>query len=400
MRYQPRPQSNTFSKARRAFGDPVSSLKPKSTFVPIPLVHQMPADLTYDAAAVLGNDKINAINSAGKIVFQMVGDTGGINGTDVQDELAVQMEQQVTSANAPDQPAFFYHLGDVIYYNGQSQNYKPQFYEPYQYYPAPIFAIPGNHDGDNVVQAGDPPDTEPSLTGFFDNFCAAQRVPSPNSPYRYVMDQPWPYWTLKAPFVTIIGLYSNVEGNLDDPGSPETDQTQYNWLIEQLRTADASKGLLLAVHHPPFSLDTAHGGYQDILDAIDQATKAAGRVPDAVFTGHVHNYQRFTRTVNGKQIPYVIAGAGGYARTQSSMHQMQTDPKTADGRMPDNFQTTHPDVVMATYNAENPGFLNITVDGTYLTGAYYINTFGGGTLPSNPFDTFKLNWKTGKLEGI
>lgn len=397
MHYQARPQSNTFSKQRRVFGNPVSSLKPNGVFVPIPSVHQPPPDLGYDAASVLGNDKMNVIIEAGKIVFHMVGDTGGVNGTDVQDELAVQMEQQITSTNLQDQPAFFYHLGDVVYYNGQSQNYKPQFYEPYQYYPAPIFAIPGNHDGDNVVKAGDPPDTEPSLTGFFDNFCAGQRSPSPNSPYRYLMDQPWPYWTLKAPFVTIIGLYSNVDGNLDDPGASEAQQQQYNWFIEQLQTADKDKCLLLAVHHPPFSLDSVHGGYQDILDAIDQATAAAGRAPDAVFTGHVHNYQRFTRTVGNKQIPYVIAGAGGYARTQKSTHQMQKDPKTPDNKIPFNFKTTRKDVVMVSYNDQNPGFLTITVDTSHLEATYYVNAFEGHTMPSNPFDTFRLNWREGKL---
>jgi DNA repair exonuclease SbcCD nuclease subunit len=48
-------------------------------------------------------------------------------------------------------------------------DYPTQFYEPYQYYPAPIFAIAGNHDGDTRIEKGDPPDTELSLDGFF--FC-------------------------------------------------------------------------------------------------------------------------------------------------------------------------------------------------------------------------------------
>jgi acid phosphatase type 7 len=45
-------------------------------------------------------------------------------------------------------PTFFYHLGDVVYYNGQITDYYSQFYEPYNHYNVPILGIPGNHDGD------------------------------------------------------------------------------------------------------------------------------------------------------------------------------------------------------------------------------------------------------------
>lgn len=396
MKYRALPPSNTFSKPRRPFGDPIAALKPNPTFKPIPPDHIMPADLTYDLEKMLGADKITAIQNAGKLVFHSVGDTGGVNGTAIEDELAVQMEQQITQANAGNAASFYYHLGDVVYYNGQTAGYKPQFYEPYQYYPAPIFAVPGNHDGDNVVRPGDPPDTEPSLEGFFENFCAAVRAPAEESPYAYTVDQPWPYWTLQAPFVTIIGLYSNVDGSLDDRSSGN-DQPQYNWFVSQLKAADPNKCLILALHHPPYSLDTAHGGYQDILDAIDQATQEAGRTPNAIFTGHVHNYQRFTRTVNGKAYPYIIAGCGGYAQNLKSTHKLQSDPNAPGSNIPDNFQTTLPDVVLAKYNTDNPGFLRLTVDNTNLMGEYFINSFDNVPAPTSPFDTFTLNWKAQQL---
>ena len=44
-------------------------------------------------------------------------------------------------------PAFFFHLGDVVYYFGEGRYYYDQFYEPFRAYDRPIFAIPGNHDG-------------------------------------------------------------------------------------------------------------------------------------------------------------------------------------------------------------------------------------------------------------
>ena len=115
--------------------------------------------------------------------------------------------------------------------------------------------IPGNHDGDPRVRRGDEPDTEPSLFGFTENFCAPQ--PHQISAYRATMTQPYVYWTLDAPLVTIIGLYSNVEGTLDARGTFE----QQRWLEQQLAGADKNKFLVVAVHHPPYSLDKTHGGY-------------------------------------------------------------------------------------------------------------------------------------------
>ena len=73
-------------------------------------------------------------------------------------------------------PAFFFHLGDVVYNFGEGQYYYDQFYEPFRDYDRPIFAIPGNHDG---MVFGDRPDVPrvPTLTAFLRNFCAADAGP-------------------------------------------------------------------------------------------------------------------------------------------------------------------------------------------------------------------------------
>lgn len=149
------------------------------------------------------------------MVFHMVGDTGGVHGAEVQEAIAEHMESQFQ--NAPDDPAFYYNLGDVVYFNGLTRHYNDQFYEPYQHYPARIFAIPGNHDGDTQVRPGDEPDSEPTLKGFVTNFCDSQ--PHYLSAYRPTMTQPYVYWTLDTPLATIIGLYSNVDGLLDGRGT-------------------------------------------------------------------------------------------------------------------------------------------------------------------------------------
>lgn len=364
----------TVGKVRRPDGDPVAQLKDITTFQPVP----KPAPSVLSVPFSIFDPKASqAAQTANKLVFHCVGDTGGIHGTATEDAIAVAMEEQLTNAPDGSKPAFLYHLGDVIYFNGQSTLYKSEFYEPYQYYRALIFAIPGNHDGDTQVQKGDLPDTEPSLFGFMQNFCDS--APRNVTPYRMTMTQPYVYWTLDAPFVTIIGLYSNVEGSLDARG--RADQQQF--LESQMKSASKDKKLLIAVHHPPFSLDSAHGGCPDILNAIDRGISASGRAPDAVLSGHVHNYQRFERDLNGKKIPYIVAGAGGYANDARSMHQLQ---KALNGK-PTPIATTLKDVTLEKYHDQEPGFLRVTAEPGKLTFEYFLVPFSGAAPPAAPFDT-------------
>lgn len=150
------------------------------------------------------------------------------------------------------------------------------------------------------------------------SFCSSK--PDRSFKYRSTMTQPYCYWQLNAPFVNIIGLYSNVDGLLDARGTTQ----QLSWLIDQLKQAPRDKWLIVAVHHPCFSLDDFHGGYPEILSALDSAFAKAGRNPDAVLSGHVHNYQRFARNMGGVSVPYIVAGNGGFANTLKAFHKMQT----------------------------------------------------------------------------
>lgn len=367
---------NAVGKVRRGVGDPVAVLKQTTRFLPVP---QTPPALLKVPFSLFDPSASAAATAAGKLVFHCVGDTGGIHGTATEEAIAEGMEAQVKGAAPGDAASFCYNLGDVIYFNGQSSLYKTEFYEPYQYYPKLIFAIPGNHDGDTFVEKGDAPDTEPSLYGFMQNFCAQQATTV--TPYRMTMTQPYCYWVMDAPFVTIIGLYSNVEGSLDARGRMD----QQHFLNTQMQAADAKKKLIVAVHHPPYSLDGVHGGVPDILNAIDQAVAASGRTPDVVLSGHVHNYQRFSRVVGTRKIPYVVAGAGGYANDVGSLHKLQPELTTPAVKLP--YQTTVAGVKLEAYEQTMAGFLTITATGSRLTFEYFRVPFGG-VAETTAFDTF------------
>lgn len=325
------------------------------------------------------------ITSAGQIVFHCAGDTGSVKGPTTQNEVADKMVADFTEANPADVPSFFYHLGDVVYYFGEGSYYYDQFYEPYRDYPAPILGIPGNHDG--VVWASDP---APTLQAYLRNFCTAAPAQSPDSGglLRTTMIQPGVYYTLEAPFVRILGLYSNV---LEDPGviSDESgtystlDQRQVQFLTAALERVASDKftgAVIIAVHHPPFTGGTDHGGSPNMLADIDSACTAAGVWPHAVLAGHAHNYQRYTRTVSGLTIPYIVAGCGGHSPLSSIRGVVRT-PYPIDSTL-----------TLNSYDDTHYGYLRVVVNATTLTIEFHPASDGGTT--RTPDDTVTVTLAT------
>ena len=352
--------------------------------VPVPTGGAVEPILTLEQVyGSTGAAKMAAIEAAGQIVFHSVGDTGSVNGPQTQSLVADKMLSDFDEANPADVPSFFFHLGDVVYYFGESTYYYDQFYEPYRDYPAPILAIPGNHDG--VVYAKD---TATTLQGFLENFCTNAPVQSPDAGglFRTTMIQPGVYFTLEAPFVRILGLYSNV---LEDPGviSGENgnntilDNRQINFLtaaLTRVKTEKYAGAVILAVHHPPFTGGATHGGSQLMLADIDSACTAAGVWPHAVFSGHAHNYQRFTRTVSGVQIPYIVAGCGGH------------DPLSV---MNGTYRTPFPiddTLTLENYDDMDFGYLRVIVNATTLTVEFHPESDGGTVKTPNDSLTVTL----------
>jgi len=109
------------------------------------------------SAAALG------LGAATSRVLHLVGDSGGVKDPTPQMQVASAMIADRATSGA----ALLYHLGDVVYFNGDESEYGAQFYQPYAHYQAPIVAIPGNHDGDN---SDDP--SVASLSAFVENFCS------------------------------------------------------------------------------------------------------------------------------------------------------------------------------------------------------------------------------------
>jgi hypothetical protein len=374
-------------------------LRHKDDLQPVPAPRVVQPRMTL--AEVVGPEILDPIAAAKKISFHAVGDTGAAKVNVFQTaRQAIENEAGVAEAMARDVqaggtagPAFFFHLGDVVYNFGEAQYYYDQFYEPYRSYDRPIFAIPGNHDGAVFGQESDAPQV-PTLAAFLRNFCATKPRASPDAGglVRSTMTQPGVYFTLDAPFVSIVGLYTNV---LEGPGVissqggvyPSMTDDQLHFLHAELRRlAPARKAgeraVIVACHHPPVSIDAKHGGTTGLADDVDSASRAAGFWPDAVLSGHAHLYQRFTRHVDGREIPYVVAGSGGFAATA---------PRAGLPAAP----LTIGEYTLVQQSIIEFGYLTATVDMSKKTSYLTIKFQSRSNLKVQ--DTLILNLKTGKI---
>ena len=286
---------------------------------PIPSPLRSPV---MDLKDIIGQPGVAEIQTAGAIRFHVVGDTGRPGGdTTQQQQVADAMTSDYDPKAGGHNPALLIHLGDVIYGHDKAALYRDEFYRPYMKYPGKIIAIPGNHDGETFAQSDPKP-----LQAFVDNFCTRVAV-VPNIAgdvriFRETMTQPAVYWLLTAPFVNIIGLYSNIAEGPGNLLGAAGDDKQLKWLDQTLANigqARDAKALVIATHHPPYSAG-GHSPSAEMLDQIDQVCKKNRIAPHAMLAGHSHNYQRYTRQMDFGaglvQLPYIVAGCGGHAESQ------------------------------------------------------------------------------------
>jgi hypothetical protein len=292
--------------------------------------------------------------------------------------------------NPEDRPAFCFHVGDIVYYYGGDEGYYDQFYDPYRNYPAPIFAIPGNHDA--VLP---PKPTGPSLQAFCKHFCS----PAPVHPIeaqgmaRTTMTQPGVYFTLNAPFLTVIGLYSNTADGTSAGVIADNNivgQAQKQFLIAQLTQAKAAAAngfqgaVIIAVHHPPFTLSSQTPS-KDMLSDIDDACTQSGFMPDAFISGHSHLYERYTRSIAGRQVPFIVTGCGGYPELVGLRPGAGLPP-----RVP--VQGTDQDgntVVLENYFDQIFGFMRFSVSEQILSGEFV--AVSTPAAPGKTLDSFTLD---------
>lgn len=346
---------------------------------------------------VLGGTNLSTtVQASGQIVFHAVGDTGNVSKPTPQSLVADKMTADFAEAHAANVPSFFFHLGDQVYNFSESQYWYDQFYDPYRDYPAPILAVAGNHEG-NVI----PNTAAMSLANYLANFCAADfhTTPEAGGLDRTAQVQPGVYFTFDAPFVRILALYS---GSLEDPGiissqggtAPTLSDVQLDFLraaLTRIKTERYAGAVVIVTHHPPFTTAATHSGSPMMLADIDAICTATGVWPHAHLSAHVHNYQRFTRSIGGRQVPYIVAGNGGHGIQKLSRGggtAIRT-PVAVGGR------PAGETLVFENYDDINYGYLRLMATPTLLRIEYH--PASDGTMVKAPDDSVTVDLATGTL---
>jgi hypothetical protein len=208
---------------------------------------------------------------------------------------------------------------DVVYPAGGINDYEEKFFRPYADYPAPIYAIPGNHDWyDN-------------LTGFMFHFCGQGQVPpAPFSkaglrkllwrrppapalgevaemrklrPRREQQAQlPGPYYMIDTGPLQLVCIDTGVRGDID--------RDQGAWLA---RISGASKKPKILLTGKPIYVDGAYrpGQIEDSGGTVDEIVRAPEHNYLAAIGGDIHNYQRYPVDVGCRVVQYLVSGGGG-----------------------------------------------------------------------------------------
>lgn len=149
-------------------------------------------------------------------------------------------------------------------------------------------------------------------------------------------------------------------------------RTQGRWYEDTLAALDRDpevRGVLVLLHHPPFTNSTVTGDerhvQRDLVPAFVRARKTV-----AMITGHVHSYERFERS--GKT--FVVSGGGGGPRARLSVG--------ADRR--------HPDDRFAGPALRDFNFVVLTVGAGGIDAEVRGMPKGGAAF--SPMDRFSLPW--------
>jgi predicted phosphodiesterase len=200
------------------------------------------------------------------------------------------------------QAAFGLHTGDVIYPNGEEENYDPHFFYPYSLFLSRSVMYPtfGNHD--QITEGGEP---------YFRNFHLPRNDQTGSETF-YSFDYG------HAHFVCLNTQdYSGVSSH------------QRRWLIRDLER-NTKPWKFVYFHMPPYTAGYLEQGGSKI--PLDTPAVRENLVPlfeqygvDVVFSGHCHSYERTFPLVGGQVAGgeaepwysnprgpiYVVTGGGG-----------------------------------------------------------------------------------------
>ena len=245
---------------------------------------------------------------SGKFSFIVVGDPG--QGGLAQRELAKQI---VKVSKEPD-VRFMLVSSDVVYPNGEIQDYEERFWSPYSGLTLPVLAIPGNHDWYDGLDAFAATFFEKDAAraaisaragggealDFADGLIA--RVEELKAAYGLTVQmQTSPYFQIATDDFVLICLDTGVIPGVDD--------MQMQWLRKALRDA-RGKTKMVVLGHPFFALNRdktlSQKGLKPILDLLRQEQVSIA------MAGDTHDLEYYLETVDdAPPMHHFVNGGGG-----------------------------------------------------------------------------------------
>lgn len=186
------------------------------------------------------------------------------------------------------QPDFIVHVGDIVYPHGRESEYLKYFFPYYQSTLSriPSVAVAGNHDT-----------AYRDLKRYPDGLAYYSIWHTPKQKQSWAKDRGNYSFSYANSFWVI--LDSNTYNNWESSAAQE-------WLNAELSKGRKYPWRFVAFHHPPFH--SSDKKKNEIHMRSIAAILEKNRV-QAVFCGHVHNYQRAKPSETGPL--YVVTGAGG-----------------------------------------------------------------------------------------
>jgi hypothetical protein len=245
----------------------IDDLAPGTRYAYVPLADGQPLD----------SETIFATDGASRpFTFLVFGDSG--RGTAAQFNVRDRML---------DSPAdFAVHVGDMVYPNGEPENFDPRYFQPYRELLRRIVLWPclGNHEV--LTNLG-----QPWRDAFYTPANNASGIEN--------------YYSFDYGNAHVVVLDTNAS---TAPGTP-----QYAFVNADL-TATQALWKIVAFHYPMYS-SGRRGSFTGIRDELEPLFDA--HAVDLVFAGHDHVYER-TRPMRGGQIVtpdrgrvYFVTGGGG-----------------------------------------------------------------------------------------
>ncbi|MEU9412697.1 metallophosphoesterase [Streptomyces sp. NPDC048281] len=269
-------------------------------------------------------DKVIRRHEADRFSFMVIGDTG--EGDDSQYAVVPGFLKASRDTD------FAVIASDVIYPVGTTDDYGTKFFRPYRDYPAPIYAIPGNHDWyedlgafmrvlcDDAPALPAEPRPRPLTRAWWrallwhrpretdEQLLTQARKLRPSQEQTAV--QPGPYWAIDAGPVRIVGIDTGLLGTID--------AEQGAWLREVSR---GPRPKILVTGSPLYVDGEHHPCAIEGGGTVDDVVRDPAHHYVAAIGGDIHNYQRYPVDVDGRTIQYVVAGGGG-----AFMHATHTIP--------------------------------------------------------------------------